>query len=248
MSEYSICFVMPAYRRYELSKITFAQRAQMCDDLTKRGINANCVVIADDENLDIADEYDFYTVESDNMWLGKKFNDGHEFAAKSGWTHVAPVGSDMFIDPSVYYDIDDNFRATTLYAAIAPTGKDFVELSIDWGVLQYFPVKHMAHVDYRPTIEEIRVGCDTYTRVRTAQKLKLTVVKQVGHPLECVSFQSAENQITKFKKLIDLPTGIRRKLLHDDTDALLNPLKEYYPEFLVDKMIEFYTSGKSEKK
>lgn len=59
------------------------------------------MVVADDENLDIAREFGFHTVERDNRWLGRKFNDGIEYACRRGNAdYVVLIGSDdwMHVD------------------------------------------------------------------------------------------------------------------------------------------------------
>jgi hypothetical protein len=56
--------------------------------------------VADDENLDIAREFGFETVETPNDHLGRKFNDGLEYAGSRGADFLVLIGSDdwMHID------------------------------------------------------------------------------------------------------------------------------------------------------
>lgn len=62
----SVCLITPAFRRYALSEICLRQHREAIDALDNMGIDAQQVVIADDENLDIAKELGFLTVESPN--------------------------------------------------------------------------------------------------------------------------------------------------------------------------------------
>ena len=52
----SVWFVTPAWRRYELSAVCFDQRAAVIKTLAAAGIEAHCVVIADDGNLALGTE------------------------------------------------------------------------------------------------------------------------------------------------------------------------------------------------
>lgn len=58
------------------------------------------MIVADDENLDIAEEFGFATLERPNDQLGRKFNDGLEYAAGLGADYFVLIGSDdwMHID------------------------------------------------------------------------------------------------------------------------------------------------------
>lgn len=95
-----IWFVSAAWGRYDVTRLALAQRAHLIGELVGRGQEANCVVVADDENLDIAHEHGFQTVESDNTWLGRKFNDGIQYACENGAEYVVLIGSDdwMHVD------------------------------------------------------------------------------------------------------------------------------------------------------
>lgn len=55
----SVLFVTPAWKRYELTRLCLWQRRLACDSLFEAGIYATSVVIADDDNLDIAREFGF---------------------------------------------------------------------------------------------------------------------------------------------------------------------------------------------
>lgn len=92
----NLWFVIPAWRRYAVSKLAFAQQARLHGELAARGITAQTVVVADDENLDIAAEHGFHTIEQRNL-LGLKVNDGFEYACANGADWVAFIGSDDWL-------------------------------------------------------------------------------------------------------------------------------------------------------
>jgi hypothetical protein len=91
----SIWFVVPAHGRVDVSRICLAQLSATCKELTGRGYPTSAVVVADDENLDVAAELGFGTVERANSPLGRKWNDGYELAGRTAVDYVIPLGTDM---------------------------------------------------------------------------------------------------------------------------------------------------------
>lgn len=235
----------PAYRRLALSEITFAQRALVCKQLAEKGIKADCVVIADDENLDIARQYGFHTVERDNEFLGTKFNDGHEFAFKSGFDFSVPVGSDMFVDYNLFTGLEDAFTATQYYAVVKSSGNALITMDIEWGVLQFIPTRLMAPLDGRPCVEAITRSCDTHTRkrIKNNNNHELDIVYKRLHQFECVSFQS-HFQITSFQRL---STFEGAKMIFGEPELIMRPLHEHYPVELLTPIVNYYKKGTSEK-
>lgn len=109
-----ICLVSPAWGRFAVTRLTLAQRRWLCDELALRGHEAECVVIADDENLEIAAEYGFATVEMRNGDLGAKFNAGYAWGGEWGAETFVHIGSDDWCAPSVFDVLD------VLNLALAP--------------------------------------------------------------------------------------------------------------------------------
>ena len=89
--------VIPAWRRFAVSRLAFAQQARLRDTLAARGITAQTVVIADDTNLILAREHGFRVIEQTNLHLGRKVNDGIEYACERGADWVAFIGSDDWL-------------------------------------------------------------------------------------------------------------------------------------------------------
>lgn len=98
----NLVFVTPAYRRFAVTRLAFAQRAHLIGELAERGIIATQVVIADDENLEIASEHGFDTIGMDNSQLGRRVNDGFERAAEQGADWFCFVGSDNWLHPALF--------------------------------------------------------------------------------------------------------------------------------------------------
>lgn len=91
--------VIPAWGRYAVTHLALAQHAHLAGQLAPRGITVRSVVIANDENLDIAREFGFDTVEMPNDDLGAKFNAGYRHAASAGADVFVHIGSDDWIHP-----------------------------------------------------------------------------------------------------------------------------------------------------
>ncbi len=92
----TVWFVAPAFGRYDLSAVTMKQWASLADNFP-----LEVVVVADDENLDIARSYGFHTVERNNDLVGARYNDGFEYAYKHGASHAADVGTRNFLHPDL---------------------------------------------------------------------------------------------------------------------------------------------------
>jgi hypothetical protein len=76
------------------------------------GIEATAVVIADAENLSALrpDMHGFGTVERDNRFLSRRFNDGIQLATDRRFNrrpadYVVPCGSDDFVDWRLFLDL-----------------------------------------------------------------------------------------------------------------------------------------------
>lgn len=75
----------------------------MCDVLASRGIAANSVIVADDDNLELADEFGFDTLDFPNdIGLGARFNAGFQYALDRGADYVVHIGSDDWVHPDFF--------------------------------------------------------------------------------------------------------------------------------------------------
>jgi hypothetical protein len=98
MSRLSVWFVSPAWRRYSVTRLALAQRASLVEELAPLGLDVRTVIVADDENLDIAHEAGVETVELDNdHGLGRRFNAGFRYAADQGADFLVHIGSDDWL-------------------------------------------------------------------------------------------------------------------------------------------------------
>lgn len=235
----SFWFITPAWRRYEISAICFAQRQWACDVLRDHGIDADVCVIADDENLDIAQELGQATVRRPNISLGSKFNVGYEFAASRDIDFVCPIGSDSWVDPGFIIDhLPDPASRTVVYsrhyAVVRPDGKARAQLLVEYegGTTMFYPTSLFKHCRYRPIDENAQRGCDgqTIAAARRGGPVRFEISER--HLLETVSFQT-ELQVTNYENLIGR-WGV------GESGKPFDGLDRIYPVELVDRMRDLY--------
>lgn len=218
----TLWFVTPAWRRYELSAICFDQRRDVMDRLASAGVPTRCVVIADDANLDLARERGFDVVEQDNRWLGRKFNDGIEYARKNGADWIVPIGSDDWIDPNYLVPLPTRPRCSRWYVAVERESIHQFDLPIGPG--RMIPV---AALPSRPADDRLRRGVDRSIAMHLGQT---KWERRDVHPLQYVGFRGARH-ITTVSKL----RGAHGDVELDDP---WRRLAEHYPAEFVDRARE----------
>lgn len=126
-----IWLVIPAYGRHELTDITLHQKRIMADELQAEGIHVNAVIVADDENLDIARTHNFDTIEHTNQ-LGARYNAGIHHAYQQGADYICPDGSDDWIHPDYLTNLptDGTVRTARACWVTDETGHRIAHLSI----------------------------------------------------------------------------------------------------------------------
>jgi hypothetical protein len=220
-----IYFVTPAWQRFALSEVVFDQRLDVIHRLAEAGIDARCVVIADDENLDLARARGFDTVEAPNV-VSDKFNAGMEFAGKHGAEWIVPIGSDSWIDPAYFLG---------LRAGTTRTGQLYCHVTADR--LGEARVRHPAgagpYVFHRSLLEPsgfrpAKLGL--MRRVDSSTVAGLGPIKWLPyhlHPYQYVGFR-VKPFITSYETLMRR-WGVAE---HDDPWAIL---ARHYPADLVER-------------
>jgi hypothetical protein len=205
--EHELWLVTPAFQRLAMTAVCLRQRRELCDALSDAGIAATCVVVANDENLELAAELGFHTVEVNNSWLGRKFSAGYKYALARGATHLMPIGSDSWMDPAVVLALDLSLPVlwgTERLTSVRPDGQERLELrfrnTIGFGIASVYPRASMADVPY-PCAPNIKRGCDTSTYNRTARAKGMETRYSDVHPHEYTDFKSPDVQVTKYDVL-----------------------------------------------
>ena len=236
----SLWFVVPAWRRVELARICLGHLADVCDKLAARGIDAAAVVIADDENLDTARELGFGTVERDNESLGRKFNDGFQFAAAEGVDYVVPFGTDNLIDEAlIQIPTRGTIRSHRLASIVREDGKRIAHIRVPYeggDGIRIIPTAMLAPLGYRPAAEEQRRAVDASIRDRLRRTMKAPQLRFEYHdlrPEQIVGFQSPDVQLTQYEPLVR----------HYGIAEMARPfgrLRSYYPAPVVDAVAALY--------
>src|SRR3989304_3721610 len=239
MAKQSIWFITPAWYRFELSRICFAERRWACDELAKCGIDAQVVVIADDYNTELAEEFGFHIIHRKNDYLGAKFNDGYEYAAMQGATHVSAIGSDSWIHPNLVRALwppkPHVVRYSRLLSVVHTSGAERLDLDVTYegGGQIVFLVSLLAHTRFRPMSETLAKACDgaTFTALNAGpRRLYWQTIEAM--PFHLINFRSVY-QITNYADL-------KEKWAIDVTSKPFNALDNLSPANLVADIRNFY--------
>lgn len=235
----SLWFVIPAHGRLALAEVCLRQLARTCATLTEHGLPATAVVIADDQNLDIAAEHGFHTVEQANAPLGRKINDGYEYAGRAGADYLAAFGTDDWIDPQFILDADlprpDTIRCNRLSAVVSEDGQHIASLRIPYdggdGV-RIMPRQLLAPFKFRPAKEHAPRALDTSVMTRLQAHHNLRVVYHDSHPWQIIDWKS-ETQLNSYQRCLAFQEG----------PELADPfavVAAHYPPVAVAEMQELY--------
>lgn len=223
-----VVLVTAAYGRPAVTRLALAQWAHLKGVLGGRGHETTAVVVADDENLDVAREHGFHTVEQNNEFLGRRFNDGIEHAC----VHldadvVVPIGSDDWIHPDAFNTLPEPetiIGGEWVAFVHLPTGRMRLTRAKGQGkaIPWLIPRKLLEPSNFRPVNQKQVRGLDYSLRQGLARH-RITV--DGAHQFARVDFKSGVNinsfdEITGRQPVRDIPNP-RETLL------------EHYPESLV---------------
>lgn len=179
-------FCVPAHGRLEKAAICLRQLRRSCDELAHHGVYASAVVVADDANLDVARALDFGTVQRNNVFLGRKFNDAFQIACDPAFNpepadFVVPCGSDDWVDWRLFTNLSCD--TVTVFSAASVVREDGREISLirypSSGVRAY-PRRLLKTVGYRPADEDRKSGCDTSILLNVQAKHPGLRIDRVG--------------------------------------------------------------------
>lgn len=239
----SLWFVVPAHGRLELTRICLRQLRRTCDELLEERIEASAVVIADDENLDTALELGFGTIERNNRFLSRRFNDGMQLACDRAFNprpvdYVVPCGSDDWIAPSVLRDLP---RSNTVvgFQRIAFVREDGLELTerflnYEGGAgIRIYPRAVLSSLAYRPADEDRSRGCDTSILLNLKRASRFRIEHRVIDPRSIVDWKSPGEQRNTYA---DVAARHRGAMPADPFVAL----RDVFPAEALDEMSAHY--------
>lgn len=151
--------VIPAWRRADVTRLCLAQKLSLRDALATRGDELEIVVVADDENLDVAREFDCQYVEMENR-LGAKINAGFAFLAEERCTHIAFAGSDSWTHPDVIELHEDAISCGSTLTHVDLAGQRLRQQHVrrDFGTPWIFPREFLG--DFAPLDPNLERGVE----------------------------------------------------------------------------------------
>jgi glycosyltransferase involved in cell wall biosynthesis len=238
----NVWIVIPAHGRAAVSRVAFAGIAWTLSELRKQQIDACGLVIADDENLNIATQAGLDTLERPNRPLGRKWNDGYEYAFAHGATHVVSCGSDDWIHPELILAMRDaqtgkEIAATRLSSAMSPDGRELALLHIPYeggDGIRLLPESLLASVGYRPTLDKRDRAIDGAMRDNLSRHQAISWTYVETHPLHIVDFKSDSN-LTAYEAFA--PAG------YVTGTAVPDALRDHYPARLVEMAENLYAQA-----
>lgn len=239
----SLWFVVPAHGRLSLSAICLHQLRRTCDALISEGIDATAVIIADDENLDTAREFGFGTIERDNQFVSRKYNDGIQLACDETYNprpadYVVPCGSDDWVDWRLFTDLpsEDTVVGFQRLSFVRPDGKEMVQrfVNVRGGCgIRIWPREILATLGYRPADEDRYRACDTSIITNLYKARAFKVVHREIDPKQIVDWKSTDLQLNPYESLTFHRTFANPQ---DPFEALVG----LYPDEALDEMQAHY--------
>lgn len=234
-------FIVPAYYRLSLTKICLRLLLETCRRLNEYDLEASAVVIADDENLDVADELGFATVRRGNEFVGRKFNDGYQLACDPEFNDrpadfVVPCGSDDWIDPIIFKKLPANGKIG-IFRRLAHVDEKREKLAMvrmpflaGCGV-RIIPCEKIAAAGYRPCEEDRQIALDSSTMsgMKRANGSFPPLEELDVHPLQIVDWKSSENQLHSYS---DVAPWRKQAEESDPFETLAG----YYPAWALEAM------------
>lgn len=241
----TLAFVVPAYRRYELTRVCLRQLRRTCDALATHDVEATAVVVGDDENLDLAELLGFATVRRENRPLGRKFNDGIEYAASPaylGCEYVVTIGTDNWVDHELILAQIPPARmigAHRFFLMIHETGTRSCPLKIRYeggDGIRTIPSEMLEPLLYRPAEEDQNRAIDTsiWNRLGRIPEGRPAFHYVDLHPAQVVGFQSADEQLNHYP---ELRAGFRAG---EESSHHWELLAEHYPAEAIEEVRDVY--------
>lgn len=201
MFEPRLYFVTPVYKRFALTRACLRQRRELLDALP---FDARQVIVGDDANMEVAEEYGFECVQYPNdRGVGAKFNKGYRHAIRTGEaTHVMAIGSDSWLHPDALSDAPWTKRGCLGLiglSSVSPFGDERIDLQIKYpagfGVGMVYP--SYAIEEGGGASAHLNSGIDTSTWQRCGRgRVQIEFLRNV--PQGYVNFHSPQESITDY--------------------------------------------------
>lgn len=246
-----LTFVVPVHGRLGVSTVCLRQLRRTCNALIENAnIAATAIIVADNANLRALehrigeDLLGFGYVERDNKFLGRRFNDGFQYAADDSVNHlpadwVVPIGSDDWIDWRLLADLpaSNTVHVFQRLSYVREDGRHLAgrHLGFEGGCgIRVYPRKVLATLEYRPAAESRYNGCDTSTLVnlKRAHGTRMKIVDRPSSPFQIVDWKTHGQQIHSYESDArgkTIVVGDPFELLRDVFPAAaLSEMREHY--------------------
>lgn len=233
-----LCFVIPAHGRLPLARICLAHLAEVCSE-----VQGTAVVLADDENFAVARRLGLQVLRRPNEPLGRKLNDGLEYAAREA-PYVMPIGTDDLIAPELVQRMietheglgdPDAVACVREMATIDPTGSEINLLRVPYeggpGVRLY-PSEMIVRAEGRPAEEDRMRALDGSVQRGLAKVGPLRFLYVESDPLELVDVKTAGENLNTYEMLLPYASSI--------CDDPWEQLRSVYPAVTVDALESLY--------
>ena len=239
-----VTIITPAWKRYEVSNIVFQNFYNLQKKLRKE-INLKVIIISDDENLNIAKKFGFITVETDNEFLGRRFNNGFEKAIEIGSDFVLPVGSDSLITKNIILSgvklsNSNSLVFSTMHSMLNEAGNKIGCINTasgsenqNKGALWFYNRESIINAGKRPCKNNINSSCDRHTINSILEhnkniNFKINNISYFQH----LAIKSKDIQIWKYEiyrpQFVKEITKINKVILNNYGPLVLEELQKYY--------------------
>jgi hypothetical protein len=247
----SLFLVTPVHGRETLTRLCLEQRLRAIAELRGLGVETRQVIVGCDGNLDAARELGFDVLDRPNV-LGRKVNDGFEFACAEGADVVGYIGSDDWILPAYLAELpsDGDLSVGAWETVVSPDGRRLVVrvASASGSTPWLIPRGLLEPLGFRPSEDHRMSGIDgsirralngqrTHPRRRRrAEPGPRVPLRRVDiDELQRVGFKGGVEQITPFERVVP---RARRRIFRDAEP--FQALADVYPPDLVGRMQEWY--------
>lgn len=245
----SLWFVVPVHGRLGLASICLRQLRRTCDALNQAGVAASAAIVSDRFSLRELARLDlgFATVERDNMFVSRRFNDGIQLATDPRYNdapvdYVVPCGSDDWVDHRLFLEPLPDPDTVFGFQHMAFVNEDATQISstflnYEGGCgIRIIPRQLLAPLNYRPADEDRRRGCDTsiLTNLRRHHGDHLKVKHWNAPPYWIVDWKTAGVQLNSYDQVAALHRA----------EVALDPftvLADYYPAEALGEMRDHYS-------
>ena len=159
----SLWFIVPCLGRFELTRMTLGELAALRDVLD---YDVRAVVIARDENLDTAREFNFSALTEMSAQVGYKFNDGYQHALLKGADYVCHWQSDNSAIPEYFAPPPGENEIISTHTLAIVDGERTAYLHVEDEANPYgagpflFPARMLEPLNGRPIRDDLHNGVD----------------------------------------------------------------------------------------